>query len=71
VAVNQKGIGCCPAIIPLRNFKNRLLMDFNGKDSDFSFLNSLAPGEKPPILSEPQIGFEPMTGRLRIDCSTS
>jgi hypothetical protein len=46
-------------------------MDFAVKHCGFSFLNVLDSGEKPLILGEPPIGFEPMTGRLRIDCSTS
>ena len=69
LAVNQKGIGYCPDIIPLRNFKNRLLMVFIKKHSGFSFLNSLFTGEKPLILGEPPMGCDPMTSGLRIDCS--
>jgi hypothetical protein len=40
---------------------NRLLMDFAVKHSGFSFLKVLFSGEKPLILNEPPMGFEPMT----------
>ena len=48
-AVDQKGIGCGLEIIPLRNFKNCLLMAYAAKQSGFSFLNRLVAGEKPLI----------------------
>jgi hypothetical protein len=50
LGVNQKGTGCCPDIIPLGNFKNRLLMDFTGEHHGFSFLNSLFKREKSLLI---------------------
>ncbi len=59
--INQERLGCYTDIIPLGKFKNRLLMDFIGKLSGFSFLNSPFAEGKTTILAEPPMGFEPMT----------
>jgi hypothetical protein len=71
LAVDQKRIGGGADIIPLRNLKNLLLMDFRVKQSGFSFLKVLNSGEKPLISGEPHKQFERSSNGLRIDCSSS
>jgi hypothetical protein len=60
--INQNRIGSGTAGIRLRNFKNRLIMDFRIKPRGFSFLNSLFSG-KIINLGGPPPGFELITNR--------